>query len=220
MARIVIIGDSLGLPRVDLPYEKTYPFLLQETLGRTEVVPRNVRLNDTSVQFKKIHEDVGYFKPDIVVMQLGIVDCAPRMFWRFEHRVVGFINKFIPVVPFLSKFRYPVTRIFQKVYVTKKRFRQNLHNIFSYLQKQNIQVIVINIADTSEINKKKSYRYDENIKEYNEILYEEVPDRNLFIDLYSYGSSILLEDGIHLNEYGNKATAELILEKLKLCSKS
>lgn len=202
----------MGLPRVNLPYEQTYPYLLQQELGRNEVVPRNLRLNDTAHQFKMMHEDVGLFKPDVVVMQLGIVDCAPRLFWRFEHKLVSYINKFIPVVGFISKFRYPLTRVFPKVYVSKNRFRTNLRKIFNYLRKHDIETIVINIADTSEVNKSKSYKYEDNIRDYNAILYDETPDKNLFIDIFSYGSDILLEDGIHLNEYGNKVVADKILE--------
>lgn len=209
------------MPRVVLPYEDTYPALLQKLLGSDSIViPRNVRLNDTNVQCRMLVDDIGFFKPDVVVMQLGIVDCAPRVFGRFENKIAMRINRFFPIVAITSKYRRTLTKLFPKVYVSKSRFRENLKKIFSFIEKQNIKVIVVGIADTSDVNKQKSYNYEQNIIDYNKILYEAAPDKNLFIDMYRHGNGILIDDGIHLNEKGGKLLAEEIHEKLSLCIKN
>jgi acyl-CoA thioesterase-1 len=221
MNKIVIIGDSLGLPRPELPYEETYPYILQKLVGpEVSVIPRNVRLNDTNVQLKMLVEDIELFKPDVVVMQLGIVDCAPRIFGRFEQKVARRLNRVFPIVAITSKYRYTITKAIPKVYVSKNKFRENLQKIFGYIEKRNIKLIVVGIADTSAINKSKSYSYEKNIIDYNNIIYETMADKNMFIDLYQYGDEILLEDGIHINGKGGKLLAERIVEKLKLCIES
>lgn len=217
MKKIVILGDSLGLPRIDLPYESTYPFLLQEVLnGKYRVIARNIRANDTSVQLKNLFDDVGLFKPDIVILQLGIVDCAPRLFWRFEAKIVGYIDKYINIISIISRFRYPLTKVFPKVYVSKKSFKNNLVNIFYYLEERQIKVIVVGITSTTPCNMEKSFNYDNNIRDYNNMLYNLIPDKRLFIDMYKHGSNILLQDGIHLNIIGSKILSDEIAQKLSI----
>jgi len=210
--RVVILGDSLSLPRPDdnIDYEDTYPYLLAKE--GYEVLNRSRRANDTKIQTKQenLDNDIHYLEPDMVVLHLGIVDCAPRLFYRLENKIISQINKVIPIINFLSKYRYTLTRVFPKKYVSVKKFKKNIHQILDILQKKNIKVLVIGIADTTEHNKSISYGFEHSILAYNQILKEATYQCSMveYMDIYGLGAEVLLPDGIHLNKEMHKTLAK------------
>ena len=201
--KIVILGDSLSLPRIDegIEYEDTYPYSLQEA---GHIINRSKRANNTTLQAKYVnmYNDVYSFKPDIVILHLGIVDCAPRLFYPLEAKIVNQINKVIPIVKLLSKYRYQLTKIFPKVYVNIHKFDKNISKILTSLEERNINVIIVGIADSTIEHKKRSYKFEENIKAYNKILENSFTYTcvKAYVDMFSYGEKILIDDGIHLNK--------------------
>ena len=73
--------------------------------------------------------------------------------------------------------------------------------------------VLVGIADTNKTNKIKSYNYDINIQEYNQILLKLSKKHNLaYINMYEEGDHILLPDGIHLNKEGCKLLANKIFQ--------
>jgi lysophospholipase L1-like esterase len=64
-------------------------------------------------------------------------------------------------------------------------------------------LIIIGIADTNDMNKRKSYGYEKNIIEYNRILVEISDEFGCsYVDMFNEGDGIIFSDGIHLNKEG------------------
>ncbi len=215
--RIVILGDSLGMARPEIKLEETYPYILQRSLSDFELYAKHRRANDSAMQSlpQTILDDITIFKPDILIIHLGIVDCAPRLFSRFEQRALWslkIINKYI--IAFMSKRRVFFTKRFPKVYVDRESYRKHMRTLILSGKKSAKRVIVVNIADTSEENKKRSYGFEENIKQYNEVLSSLVEEHEVeLLDMYEiFEESMLMDDGIHLNAKGNTVLAKKIEE--------
>lgn len=215
--RIVILGDSLGMARSEIKFEETYPYILQTSLPDCEIYAKHRRANDSDLQseFLNIQDDIDYMKADILVIHLGIVDCAPRLFSRAEQKRLQYlkiISKYI--IAFMSKRRFFFTKLFPKVYVDRGSYEKNIRTLILSGKKNAKRVIVVNIADTSVENKKKSYGFEENIKQYNEVLSKLVEENEVeLLEMFKItDESMLLEDGIHLSVKGNHLLAEKIKE--------
>lgn len=218
MKKIVILGDSLGLPREELSFEETYPFVLETKLFKTfKIISKHKRANDTKRQVVGLYDDVELYKPDIVIVHLGIVDCAPRLFYRKEKILFSYINKIVPIIKIMSKYRFFLTKKLPKVYVKPSEYERNILKIIHFLEERSIKIILVGITSTNLKNTEKSFAYDENINKYNNILEKIVKNKKKinFIDMYQYGEDILLEDGHHLNVKGSKSLALKILEIIK-----
>lgn len=219
LKKIVILGDSLSLPREEILVEDTYPYLINEFLkDRYVLFNRSIRANDTRLQVENFYNDVILFDPDIIIIHLGIVDCAPRLFYRKERAFFSKVNKLFPIVALMSRYRYFFTKIFPKVYVSIRDFEKNYHYMLEEIHKLGKKAIVIGIANTNKRNKKISYGFEKNINCYNEVLKKVCEKFNnvSYIDMYNYDpEKILLKDGIHLNKEGSKILAENLLKIIK-----
>ena len=216
--RIVILGDSLGMPRPDIKLEETYPYLLQQKLSQAYVYAKHKRANDSAVQSQHLNlqDDLQYMDADILVIHLGIVDCAPRLFSRRQQhslQYLKFINRFI--IAFMSKRRMFFTKHFPKVYVNIDDFEENMQKLILAGKKYAKRVLVVNIADTTESNKQRSYGFENNIREYNRVLSCLSEKHGVeLIDFFSLTTeAMLLDDGIHLSVEGNSVLAEILGEK-------
>lgn len=217
--RIVFIGDSLAMPRFEIALEHTYPYLIGKE-GKNEVISRNKRANTSISQnnAQNILDDVVFLTPDIVVIHLGIVDCAPRLFTKKQNYLLSkikILNKYI--IKFFSDNRFFFTKYNPKVYVNKNEFSINITSLIKKCKKYNVsKIYLLNISDTSLKNKKKSFNFNENIINYNSILDDISKKENIpLIDLYScITSEMLLEDGIHLNRLGHRKVFEELEKKI------
>lgn len=219
--RLVLVGDSLGMPRPeeDLHYDQTYPYLLRSKLKDWEIIQRNKRANDTTIQTRKdsLKDDILYLSPNIVTIQLGIVDCAPRLFGRYTGIMIDFLPNLIKkvIIKSASKNRKKITKRFPKTYVPKEKYRKNIEKIVEIIQKMGAKPILIEICDTTEEKKKRSHNFEKNIKDYNTILKEIATEKDIhLIELFNKGEAIILSDGIHLNKKGNEFLTNKILETI------
>jgi hypothetical protein len=78
------------------------------------------------------------------------------------------------------------------------------------------KVIIVNIANTNEVNKRRSFGFEKNIFDYNNIIHRLISTNSkcFLIDLYTYSklnSNILLNDGIHINKNAHEIIADDIV---------
>ena len=217
---ILLLGDSLGMPtgKDEITYEDTYPYLLSQKLNNFEVISRHRRTNDTSKQlvYQAIFDDIEMINSNYMVVHLGIVDCAPRVFSRFQNAAIGVLPNIITkhVLNFISKHRYTITRLFPKTYVSKQMYNSNLEKFVQISKEHNITLIFIEILQTSEANNRKSYNFKKNIMEYNKVLESIIMKYN--IKLIKYDSkNYLLDDGIHITKEANMYLADEISKLIK-----
>lgn len=232
---IVVLGDSLALhrPNCNISNSDTYSFLLNEILGDFYVINKSKRANHIINQTSNLSDDI-FPESEYYIIHIGIVDCYPRVFSRQEHEFVNklkpfFLKKFI--IDFASKNRYFLTKLFQKVFVSKKEFE----NKFTYLIRKILietgvkKIYLLNIAKTPEHISYRTFNVNKNTVEYNEILskIQKRYDRRVeLIDFYSLTEKtpdLLLEDGQHIKKETHKFLAQMISEKIlieeSLCQK-
>ncbi len=207
--RVLIVTDSLGMPRPEIQpskvwvnkFSKTHQnfqihFFLERSITTTDIVKRipYILTKDT----------------DVIIFQVGIVDCARRA----APRTLVAVTSRIPIVAsitrrFLSLAHYPLTKAFEFKAVSRDLFVRNLHDIFKVSDHMNIKVGFIRIADAGDKLKKKIYQCQNDIDLYNKLLKEVIAVHvsATYIDPYYdklANDYILLSDGHHLNEAGHQ----------------
>ncbi|MBN1877185.1 MAG: hypothetical protein JXA33_23380 [Anaerolineae bacterium] len=234
-SRIVIAADSLALPRPLesglIKYEQTYGYLLhthfmnQKGQQFKEVIIHGQRSNtikylDTT---QHLYDEVLAWEPHIVILHLGIVDCAPRIFSAFERKLV---NRIRPTswrdlfIRFVSKHRrFILTHLPQKVYVPLNEFKERYKHVRDVLLSHNISVLMVNISPTDTETAFRSPGLVENIHQYNTIIEECAKASNCYlVNIYE---ALRLQDpaeysidGIHLTQIGHRILADLLIETL------
>lgn len=209
--KVVFLTDSLSLPR-DLPekvsYEETYLYLLKEYFPNFEFIQfafGGATINDLNKQADYIKS----VNPSIVIIQSGIVDCAPRTLTRFE---LDFIHR----IPLISNFILKVIRKNailirnnRKITYTKELdFELKLNNIKNKFNDS--KVYAIEILPVSVEYEKKVPGITTNVIKYNMVLHS-VFSENL-IETKKFNKEEIMSDFFHLNKKGHK----LIFEKLKI----
>jgi len=214
----------MAMPRPEVKYEDTWICKIYKEYPDSIIIDKSRRASTT---FRLVQEGGGgkdgnkgsdlleFYRPDIVIMQLGITDCAPRY---VNHR-----SYFIKIINYLPKFiknayykHIRKTRVRNPDYATVslEEFKFNLLNYFNRANEINSHVIAIKIAPVTKQFVKKSPYINDNIKKYN-IIYEEVSSEN--------NNSSLIEpfDIENVEKYAidefhvNKAGHQIIFNKIK-----
>jgi hypothetical protein len=88
--KILLIKDSMAMPRSEVLYEDTWPYLLACDYPNLHIIDKSCRASTTN----RLVEEEGikgiskggdlleFYMPDIVITQIGITDCTPRYFDR------------------------------------------------------------------------------------------------------------------------------------------
>lgn len=227
---VTILADSLAMPRPELPFTDLYPYKLSVKLGKGFLVVSKARRNNTLIE-QTSETGEGYLIEDVVYMgessyfiiHIGIVDCAPRIFSQREHSILERLNMLgKPIINFKSAHRRFFTKHFPKVYVKKDDFRTKLDLLISTIVNKTAakKVFIINIADTNEENKYRSYGFEENLKEYDGIIAsisKKYGDKVDVYDLYSITKAkpaLVWEDGIHIKQAAHEMIAEYLRWKI------
>ena len=133
---------------------------------------------------------------------------------------LGFLTKLI--IKIKSKNRYFFTKRFNKVYVQKKVFEDKFNFLISTITEKTScrKIIILNIADTNPANKQRSFNYEKNIIEYNQILTkiaDKFKHKCELIDMFklSQNSNFLLDDGIHIQSPSHILLADEIHKIIK-----
>ncbi|MDY9922949.1 SGNH/GDSL hydrolase family protein [Methanobacterium sp.] len=233
MKLITIVGDSLSMVRPwdGILYKDTYVYKLQELLNNNYIIIHySERANNILLEYNRVVGQDGmlYSQPDIIIIHLGIVDCAPRLFSQQKHQILNFLSSLTIFnsitsfyMQFKSKHRRFFTKNFPKTYVPIEIFKDKFEYLINEIRKNtNAKVLIINIADTNKINKARSYGFEKNILEYNQILEDLVNDNKdicsliNFFELTNLNKHLILEDGIHLSKMGHEILAKILFKKI------
>lgn len=194
--RILVITDSLGLPRL-LPqlvkYEETYISLLQK--NGFDVV--NLSIGGGNI--KLLVEQSEYYRaffPDIVIVQSGIVDCAPRAFRKFE---LDFLVKSRLIKLFNEKMFYILRKYRIITYTSKSTYKSQLKILLNKFS--DAKFIFIGILKPMNEYEKIVPGIKRNILDYNNILRS--INEATYIDLFSFPSDGIQSDFHHLNAKGH-----------------
>lgn len=220
MKNLFIIGDSLACPR---PWEgigcnQVYSTLIQKEVSNDDVYVVNLAgggrsssdyLTDTFFKTYVVSGAVSY-----LVIQVGIVDCAPRLLTTFE-RILAFLcgktavsNKiFSYYIRWKSKHRMFFTKWFPMTKIKVDNYEKNIRKIISNFSQENPleKIVLVNIAYPGHELVDKSWGILENIHRYNKVLEavkHEAPDKVAIIDLFEKTKAnkhwITKDDGHHV----------------------
>ena len=203
--KILFITDSLGLPRNEpevVNFEETYIQLIRKRENWD--VYSFSKGGATLKELSEINSFHGNFlnQPDVVVIQSGIVDCAPRAFKAFESKVLSGLNlfRFIPrrLISLLRKKR-------KITYLSIEKFSYALKKIKKHYPSS--LFLCLEILPASIEYECKIKGVSENIKLYNKILYQSGMN---IIPTSDFDSSFIMTDHHHLNKFGHEKLAEII----------
>ncbi len=200
--RILIAGDSLALPRPEnmsqinngLPllvsYDETYGQLLEKKLledkiyDNVSVLNRAQRFFNIKNIYNQFLDHAFSFTPDVIVMQVGIVDC-----W-FREELNG--KQLIEIAEFTAIY----------------------HNIIDIVKLGTFKLIIIGICPTSRKMENRTPGLLNEIDKYNNVLKSSADDITIyFIDMKESIApdnphEYLHLDDHHLNKEGNKLVAQ------------
>ena len=80
MKVVLCNGDSLGMPRENVKFESTWYYKLSNELLHSGFYFVNNFKRANTTNFLNHGDALEYYSPNIVIVQLGIVDCAPRVY--------------------------------------------------------------------------------------------------------------------------------------------
>ena len=208
MTKILLLTDSLGLSRA-IPeiceYEKTWPFGLRSAGFQIHQVSIGGATSYDLVS--QLHYHLSY-KPDLVLLQVGIVDCAPRFMTKTE---LSITRKLGPVGNFMRGAfnKRWIKRLRNLTYVSKMDFQKNIKQIRTSI---NVPLVGISILPASMEYEKKLPGVSKNIRDYNLILKAE---SNSFLSLDNIPFTGIMSDHHHLNAEGHDYILDSLLELLK-----
>jgi lysophospholipase L1-like esterase len=228
---IVVLGDSLACQRPwdNITFKDLYSFKLKSMLGESFQI-QNYAKNFTNILSQ--HERL-FFElitvADYYIVQIGIVDCAPRVFGL---KTFYFLEKMKPVwlrkiiTDFGNKHRPFLTKYFPKVYVKPAEFKHHYRRlVYHILNKTSTKkLFIINLSDTTDEHEKIYYNWRKNIIEYNNILEniaKDFSDKVKIIDYYSKtkdDKSLIMHDGHHMTHKAHDLVAKMLYDEINSSS--
>ncbi|MBT3468027.1 MAG: SGNH/GDSL hydrolase family protein [Opitutae bacterium] len=228
LLRVVAITDSLALPRDEdgtcVVFDKTWPYLLSEILrvgyrAKSEVICNGKRAltADQIVSPHFFKYNISLYRPSVLVIQVGIVDCSPRIFSRREKGVIS--SPFFPTRIRKKLIAHRSVRRRQillkdplaKVYTKPKEFEEAMISLRTKIE--DLPFLAIPIVLPIVIHEKldvKSPGIRSNVNEYNRILnhiWENFVSSSSLLD-EGQRSNCFADDGYHLSVEGNRMVAE------------
>jgi lysophospholipase L1-like esterase len=226
--KVVILADSLALPRQagegDIPYEATYPYLLDQSLRRQSnqrapwIIERGMRSRTIESVLDEWFEMVELRGAEVVVVHVGIVDCAPRVFMPRER---AFVERLRPArvrvrfLDFVHRHRRRIIQMRGRVYVPAWKFKARVEEVVRRARASGVRSLVfINIIEPPSQMEERSPGFRRNVEDYNRILQAQADGQGVhLIDLDRLireggGPEELTVDGIHVNRTGHRMLAQ------------
>lgn len=220
MKKVLCIGDSLGLPRPQVPYADTWISLLRQQRNYDFIADFHRNATTEILSQWEYGEHLLFYEPEIIILQLGICDCAPRyikttsllyrLLYRFPSGLAKIIWKLIKLVK---------KRSLNCTEVSIGRFKRNLINYIEQCAKADInRIVIIKIAIPGKAMIQGNPEILKAIKIYNDVydqLEKEYPYLITVVNPLSQGNDLhYVEDGYHPNGNGNAIIAKIIEQEL------
>lgn len=214
--RVLCISDSLGLPRDGVDYADTWFAQLKALNSDCDFIAIFKR-NETThcLSSANYKEYLWWYKPQSVVLQLGICDCAPRYM-----RASSLLYKLVYRLP--SKLKSLFWKCYKKTHkrsinnadVTPNLFEQHVENYCKSCDDYGLErLIIVKIATPAKSMVNANPTIMEAIELYNGI-YDKVAQKYTFCTivnpLYEPAPDHYVADGYHPNTKGNKLVAEAL----------
>jgi len=221
IAGVLVLGDSLtfGRPKYGICRDSTWPYLIARQMN-CELQLRS-RGGSTIIDVKHEAEALkSYWCDDLskpvfncLIVQVGIVDCCPRICPRSLYR---FVNK-IPGFNKLERNRI-IHQIAGRPWVNEETFKKSLKELREVAKSLAGHVFYVEIA-------KPVHNLIENVGDftnithrYNNLIKDQVGSE-MFVEWCSRESleNMILPDGHHLNKLGHEMVADACIMQIRGC---
>ena len=188
--------------------------MLAARLPEITWINRAQRLSTTERLYEKGNggaDCLEFYKPDLAVLQLGIVDCAPRVLHRRTAAVVYRLPLGLGtrVPAWLERWR---GRKSGNCYVPLAAYEANLRAYLARAQVQGTRVIAISVVPASRLLISKNPLIVGQIAAYNGVLDRLASEIGHFQVVHPFQAAPALDelfvDGYHLNERGARAVID------------
>ncbi len=211
--KVVIVTDSVSMPRPGINYEATWIYLLKKKYPELDIIDRPAR---GSTSRRLVTEGGGgvdlleSYMPGTIILQLGLAEAAPRLFRKdgfeffFMNRIlspdlrtkyINYVKKKRPRKPELSD-------------VPPEEFRNNIKQYIQRCLNAGTQVLIIRLLKATDYYISKSPRIQECIDVYNRI-YEEIASEFSNVTIISpvkenMDVNKICLDELHIDKEGHK----------------
>ncbi len=211
--RILIITDSISMPRQEIKYEETWIYLFKNKFRDFDIIDRPAR---GSTSMRLVQEGGGGFDllesymPDRIIIQMGLAETAPRLFKKngFEQR---FINKYLPAKirnDYVKAIKEKRGRNPEFTDVPPEQFRSNLFSFAGRCSNLNVKLAIFKLLRPTDLFIRKSPFIKQNIDRSNRIIEEAAAafENITLIDPIDIKLDInaLSLDELHVNTEGHK----------------
>ncbi len=236
---VAVYGDSLSMPRSfdGIGCDQLYCELLRHE-GKAFGEMFNVVVFNRSqgaVRIKELFDrfthDLTYIAEDqnkVLIIQCGIVDCAPRPVPFFIKNLIGKmpVRVRVRIIDFLHRNRCKIQKVFRFRATSAQEFRRVLKSWLTVAGPIFKNIYVVNIFPTTNEVAEHSPGFRESIVLYNQIIAEEIHKCEIkHVTLIDVCKEIALsaipivrfvsqKDGHHLTADGHELIKQLILGKI------
>ncbi len=237
----MVYGDSLSLPRAseNIRFYQTYPELIRQWYLKRRpesgVYVYNRSRGGAAIEslYRQFQMDCTYFGSfgeKVMILQCGIVDCAPRTIpmWMRDHLSKVPASHRAPIVNFLHSNRSKILNMGLMWRATPpNRFKEIYKKLLSEAVNEFSRVYVFNVLPTTAKIEKHSPGLSSSISRYNEIISEAVNSvgtgkLHLF-DVHKFviengdeeGVFVSIKDGHHLTLEGHELLSEMVTGREK-----
>jgi acyl-CoA thioesterase I len=227
--RVLLIADSLAMPSTfsNIPYESTWWYNIQKAHPNNQFIDKSGR---ASTSERLVNDGKGFefsvpkgwdilenYCPDLVIIQLGIVDCSPR-YVNDDHIIIRILNNYLP--KFCSNIFYKTLKRYSErkpkyARVPLKRFKRNFVDFIERAKSAKTVVFIICIGEGSKSVLEVSPLFNQSVVKYNQVL-KELDSKHGNVHLICpYGNcdmDKITADGYHLNKIGHDLVAKFVKE--------
>jgi len=216
--RLVMVTDSLGLARPEVPPDETWTHLLSRELWRRgdEAIVFARRGLTMPVTAREMLPELRDTRPDVVVLQVGIVDCCRRPWPNAVRRVV---ERPAPVRDIVRRNRLRLTRLFGRPAVSPVGYRAAFEAIGAAIESQGARLLTVPIAPPGPFLRAQIAHVAEDVETYNAILQDASGGRPGTVVLDPFKGAAVEDltialDGHHLTPLGHRLVLGSVLSAI------
>jgi hypothetical protein len=219
--RLNIITDSLGMPREVTTPAQTWTELISEKYKGNFIIKQFLRRNLSIEDIVSYLPDyVTYWTPDILIIQIGIVDCCRRAMSKKMRDILDLMSRLrlSRIANIVHKHcrrkHYAITKKKNIHYCDPKQFYDCICKIVTEARREkNCIIAMIAIAAPCYELVEKTYGSIQDAQIYNAVLEQAAKDMHFtVINPYENeeAENIVLVDGHHLTERGHELVEEAV----------
>lgn len=216
---ILFLTDSLGYPRVEPSNSSAadvWTYRVRDQIANTNG-REHVRFyfdmktgRDTRSLLFDVKHHVKSYQPDVIVLQVGVVDCYARALTKLEHQILPRIPLLNKLTKYLVKKHYSfIVKTRNIAYVEQSEFLANLNQLYADFPA--VKWLVIPIAPANDAYAQKNPLICQRIETYNTIL-AKVFGNAVATAMYAEANTdkLFLPDNHHLSGYGHELVSRHI----------